>query len=88
MSATRHLFVQQQRVHFSDLPLGVKTEQPDRVGIDRLAAATAASCLVSPKNGCVVIDCGTAASVDMVSVDRQFLVCYLARSSLTGSFPC
>ena len=73
VSATRHLFVQQQRVHFSDLPLGVKTEQPDRVGIDRLAAATAASRLVSPKNGCVVIDCGTAASVDMVSVDRQFL---------------
>jgi len=73
VSATRHLLVQQQRVHFSDLPLEVKTEQPDRVGIDRLAAATAASRLVSPKKGCVVIDCGTAASVDMVSVDRQFL---------------
>ena len=73
VSATHHLLVQRQRVHFSDFPLGVKTDQPDRVGIDRLAAATAASHLVSSKNGCIVIDCGTAASVDMVASDRQFL---------------
>ena len=66
------------RVDFSNLPLEVETEQPDRVGIDRLAAATAASQLVSskfvsPKKGCIVIDCGTAISVDMVTSDRQFL---------------
>ena len=73
VSATRHLLVQQQRIHFSDLPLEVKTDQPDRVGIDRLAAATAASHLVSSKNGCIVIDCGTAASVDMVASEGQFL---------------
>ncbi len=73
VSTARHLRVKQQRVHFSDLPLGVKTDQPDRVGIDRLAAATAASHLVQLKNGCIVIDCGTAASVDMVSADKQFL---------------
>ena len=51
----------------------MKTDQPDRVGIDRLAAATAASHLVSSKNGCIVIDCGTAASVDMVASEGQFL---------------
>ena len=73
VSATHHLLVQRQRVHFSDFPLGVKTDQPDRVGIDRLAAATAASHLVSSKNGCIVIDCGTAASVDMVASEGQFL---------------
>ena len=73
VSATHHLFVQRQRVHFSDFPLEVKTDQPDRVGIDRLAAATAASHLVSSKNGCIVIDCGTAASVDMVASEGQFL---------------
>jgi type III pantothenate kinase len=73
VSATRHLLVQQQRIHFSDVPLEVKTDQPDRVGIDRLAAATAASHLVSSKNGCIVIDCGTAASVDMVASEGQFL---------------
>ncbi|HAO71962.1 MAG TPA: hypothetical protein DCR06_05100 [Planctomycetaceae bacterium] len=73
VSATHHLPVQRQRVHFSDFPLGVKTDQPDRVGIDRLAAATAASHLVSSKNGCIVIDCGTAASVDMVASEGQFL---------------
>lgn len=73
VSATRHLLVQQQRIHFSDLPLEVKTDQPDRVGIDRLAAATAASHLVSSKRGCIIIDCGTAASVDMVASEGQFL---------------
>ncbi|HBP81460.1 MAG TPA: hypothetical protein DD662_03030 [Planctomycetaceae bacterium] len=73
VSATHHLLVQRQRVHFSDFPLGVKTDQPDRVGIDRLAAATAASHLVTSKNGCIVIDCGTAASVDMVASEGQFL---------------
>ena len=73
VSATHHLLVQRQRVHFSDFPLGVKTDQPDRVGIDRLAAATAASHLVSSKNGCIVIDCGTAVSVDMVASEGQFL---------------
>ena len=73
VSATHHLLVQRQRVHFWDFPLGVKTDQPDRVGIDRLAAATAASHLVSSKNGCIVIDCGTAASVDMVASEGQFL---------------
>ena len=73
VSATRHLLVQRQRIHFSDFPLGVKTDQPDRVGIDRLAAATAASHLVSSKSGCIVIDCGTAASVDMVASEGQFL---------------
>ena len=73
VSATHHLLVQRQRVHFSDFPLGVKTDQPDRVGIDRLAAATAASHLVSSNNGCIVIDCGTAASVDMVASEGQFL---------------
>lgn len=73
VSATHHLLVQRQRVHFSDFPLGVKTDQPDRVGIDRLAAATAASHLVSSKNGCIVIDCGTAASVDMVASEGHFL---------------
>lgn len=70
--------VRVHRVDFSDLPLAVETEQPSRVGIDRLAAATAASYLVSSKlipskKGCIVIDCGTAVSVDMVTSDRQFL---------------
>ncbi len=73
INGTRQIRVQLHRVHFSDLPLKVKTEQPERVGIDRLAAATAASHLVSSDNGCIIIDCGTAATVDMVGSDRQFL---------------
>ena len=73
INGTRQLLVQLHRVHFSDLPLSVKAEQPDRVGIDRLAAATAASHLVSSNKGCIIIDCGTAATVDMVASDGQFL---------------
>lgn len=73
INGTRQLRIQLHRVHSSDLPLKVKTEQPDRVGVDRLAAATAASHLVSSNNGCIIIDCGTAATVDMVGSDSQFL---------------
>ena len=73
VSATHHLLVQRRRGHFSDFPLEGKTDQPDRVGIDRLAAATAASHLVSSKRGCIIIDCGTAVSVDMVASEGQFL---------------
>ncbi|MBT3211880.1 MAG: type III pantothenate kinase [Planctomycetaceae bacterium] len=73
ISATRNLSVQKQRVLFSHLPIEVTTEHPEHVGIDRLAAATAASRLAIPSHGAMVIDCGTAVSVDLVSPDGQFL---------------
>lgn len=73
VSAARKLSVRKQRVLFSHLPIEVMTEDPRHVGIDRLAAATAASRLALPSHGAIVIDCGTAISVDLVSSDRQFL---------------
>ena len=72
-SATRHRPVHQRRIRFDDLPLAVETAEPSRVGIDRLAAAAAASRLVPADRGCVVIDCGTAASVDLVAAGGRFL---------------
>ena len=73
VSASRNLSVRKQRVLFSQLPIEITTEHPEHVGIDRLAAATAASRLALPSRGSIVIDCGTAVSVDLVSPDRQFL---------------
>ncbi len=73
ISATRNLSVRKQRILFSHLPIKVTTEHPEHVGIDRLAAATAASRLATPSRGAIVIDCGTAVSVDLVSPDGQFL---------------
>ncbi len=73
VSATRHRPVHQRRVRFADLPIVVDLAEPERVGIDRLAAAAAACQLKVASRGCVVIDCGTAASVDVVSADGRFL---------------
>lgn len=73
VSATRHRPVHQRRVRFVDLPIVVDVAEPERVGIDRLAAAAAACQLKAASRGCVVIDCGTAASVDVISADGRFL---------------
>lgn len=73
LSATRHRPVRQRRIRFADLPIVVDLAEPERVGIDRLAAAAAACQLKGADRGCVVIDCGTAASVDAVSADCRFL---------------
>jgi len=73
VSATRHRPVHQRRVRFADLPIAVDLATPERVGIDRLAAAAAACQLKEVSRGAVVIDCGTAASVDAVSADGRFL---------------
>ncbi len=70
---------------YRDLPLEVRVEFPDRVGLDRLAAAVAAKFLASgghkPPDTCdnnlarkpaIVVDAGTAITVDLVSADGAF----------------
>ncbi len=54
-----------------DLPLRVRVEFPDRVGLDRLAAAVAANAIREGKPA-IVVDAGTAITVDLVSVDGAF----------------
>jgi len=72
-SATRPRPLRQRRVVRADLPLEVRVLEPDRVGIDRLAAA-AAACIVKPADRpAIVIDCGTATTVDLVSAAGHFL---------------
>jgi type III pantothenate kinase len=56
----------------ADLPLTVNVEQPDRVGVDRLAAAVAANALREPGRPAIVVDSGTAITVDLVDAAGVF----------------
>jgi type III pantothenate kinase len=56
-----------------DLPLEVRLPRPDMVGIDRLLDAVAANRLRSPGRPAVVVDVGTAITVDLISPEGAFL---------------
>ncbi|HLJ12440.1 MAG TPA: type III pantothenate kinase [Planctomycetaceae bacterium] len=56
----------------ADLLLRVNLESPDRVGIDRLLDAVAANLLRKPDQPVIVIDSGTATTVDLVSGSGAF----------------
>lgn len=73
VSATRQRPVRQRRIRYDDIPLAISLTEPHRVGIDRLAAAAAAAVLKPPGRPAIVVDCGTAATVDMVSAAGAFL---------------
>jgi type III pantothenate kinase len=73
VSATRHRPLRQRRVGRDHLPLAIDVEEPGRVGIDRLAAAAAAVAAKGADRTAIVVDCGTATTVDMVSRDGRFL---------------
>jgi type III pantothenate kinase len=55
-----------------DLPLTVRVPQPDRVGVDRLIDAVAANRLRTPERKAVVVDSGSAITVDLVDADGAF----------------
>jgi type III pantothenate kinase len=73
ISATKHRPVRQRRIGHPDLPLAVALDEPHKVGIDRLAAAAAAGLVKPADRPAVVVDCGTAVTVDMVAADGRFL---------------
>ena len=73
VSATRHRAVRQRRIAHLDLPLAVLVEEPHRVGIDRLAGAAAAALVKDPARPAIVVDCGTATTVNLVSAAGEFL---------------
>ncbi|MCE9629598.1 MAG: type III pantothenate kinase [Planctomycetia bacterium] len=73
VSVTRHRPIRQRRVVREHLPLVVDVDEPSRVGIDRLAAAAAAAVAKTPGRAAIVVDCGTATTVDLVSIDGRFL---------------
>ena len=56
----------------ADLPLRLALEQPETVGIDRLLAAVAANALRAPQRAAIIVDLGTAITVDLISAEGVF----------------
>ena len=55
-----------------DLPLEVRVEHPERVGIDRLLSAVAVNRLRASEQPAIIVDLGTACTVDFLSADGAF----------------
>jgi type III pantothenate kinase len=55
-----------------DLPIRARVDFPDRVGLDRLAAAVAANLIRTRSRPAIVIDAGSAITVDLVAADGAF----------------
>lgn len=55
-----------------DLPLSIAVPRPDMVGIDRLVGAVAANCLRQADRAAIVVDLGTAITVDLISPAGAF----------------
>ncbi|MCG8448673.1 MAG: type III pantothenate kinase [Pirellulales bacterium] len=56
----------------ADLPLEVRVDQPDKVGIDRLLGAVAANRLRQPGRAAVTVGVGTAITVNRIAADGTF----------------
>lgn len=61
-----------RQLSVGDLPLTVSLAAPERVGIDRLLAAVAANRLRDASRPAIILDLGTAISVDVVSERGAF----------------
>jgi type III pantothenate kinase len=55
-----------------DLPVEIQVEAPERIGIDRLLAALAANAIKSHNRAAIVVDLGTAITVDLVTEAGAF----------------
>lgn len=56
----------------ADFPLEVCVDEPRKVGIDRLLNAVAAHTVKNPEQTAIIIDSGTATTVDVVNPDGSF----------------
>jgi type III pantothenate kinase len=54
------------------VPIRAGVDEPDRVGIDRLLNAVAARDLVRPGQGAIIVDAGSAVTVDLLDEDGTF----------------
>jgi type III pantothenate kinase len=59
-------------LNFRDVPLVIAIEAPELVGIDRLLAAAAAEKLRRRDRAAIVVDLGTATTVDLVTAAGEF----------------
>lgn len=62
-------FVRLQRSH---IPIEVRTETPNRVGVDRLLGAVAVNRLRRPDAPAISVDMGTAVTVNLIAADGAF----------------
>ena len=60
------------QISYRDLRMEIRVDEPARVGIDRLLAAVAANRLRTPDRAAIVVDLGTAITVDLVEADGAF----------------
>lgn len=56
----------------TEFPIVLNVDYPERLGADRAAAAVAANKLRRPNTPAIVIDIGTAITIDLLSVDGAF----------------
>jgi type III pantothenate kinase len=63
---------QYRRLDYQDFGLPMRVIHPERVGLDRLAAAVAANDLRRPGCGAIIVDAGTAITVDYLDEDGAF----------------
>src|SRR5262245_19617428 len=58
--------------HFSRLPLVLKVDHPEKVGLDRLFNVLAAKSLVPAGRPAIVVDAGSAVTVDLMDEEGAF----------------
>jgi type III pantothenate kinase len=58
---------------YTQLPLSLAIEHPETAGLDRLAAAVAVNRLRDPGQPAIIVDFGTAITVDAVDSEGKFL---------------
>ena len=64
---------QLRKLDYSDTGLLFNVERPDQVGMDRLTAAVAAAEMVDRQENVIVVDAGTAVTIDLVADGNRFM---------------
>lgn len=61
-----------RQITYRDVPVAIDVDEPQRVGVDRLVAALAANRLRSEGRAVIIVDLGSAITVDRVEADGTF----------------
>lgn len=57
---------------YTDLPIRVNVDEPEKVGLDRLFGAVAAKAMVPPGTPAITVDVGTAVTVNLIDAEGVF----------------
>jgi type III pantothenate kinase len=57
---------------YTDLPICVSVDEPEKVGLDRLFGAVAAKSMVPPGTPAITVDVGTAVTVNLIDAEGVF----------------